>query len=96
MQQYGGLELSLAQRLKQLEDENRQLKQRVADLSLDHLQLSQRRAAGVVGADRLLVRRGAPTSKHPTLREQLWQLAFAHPRKLPAPGDPAEALRVRV
>ena len=32
---YGGLEVSEAQRLRQLEDENRQLKQLVADLSLD-------------------------------------------------------------
>ena len=32
---YGGLEVSEAKRLKQLEDENRQLKQMVADLSLD-------------------------------------------------------------
>jgi putative transposase len=32
---YGGLEVSEAQRLKQVEDENRKLKQLVADLSLD-------------------------------------------------------------
>ena len=32
---YGGLEVSEAQRLKALEDENRRLKQLVADLSLD-------------------------------------------------------------
>jgi len=32
---YGGLEVSDAQRLKTLEDENRRLKQLVADLSLD-------------------------------------------------------------
>ena len=32
---YGGLEVSEAQRLKSLEDENRRLKQLVADLSLD-------------------------------------------------------------
>lgn len=32
---YGGLEVSEAQRLRQLEDENRRLKQLVADLSLD-------------------------------------------------------------
>ncbi len=32
---YGGLEVSEAQRLKQMEDENRRLKQLVADLSLD-------------------------------------------------------------
>ena len=32
---YGGLELSEAKRLRQLEDENRKLKQLVADLSLD-------------------------------------------------------------
>ena len=32
---YGGLEVSEAQRLKELEDENRRLKKLVADLSLD-------------------------------------------------------------
>ncbi len=32
---YGGLEVSEAKRLKQLEDENRRLKRMVADLSLD-------------------------------------------------------------
>jgi putative transposase len=32
---YGGLQVSEARRLKQLEDENRRLKKRVADLSLD-------------------------------------------------------------
>jgi len=33
---YGGLEVSEARRLRQLEDENRRLKQIVADLSLDN------------------------------------------------------------
>ena len=32
---YGGLEVSEAQRLRQMEDENRRLKSLVADLSLD-------------------------------------------------------------
>lgn len=32
---YGGMSISEAQRLKQLEDENRKLKQMVADLMLD-------------------------------------------------------------
>ena len=32
---YGGLEVSEARRLRELEDENRRLKQMVADLSLD-------------------------------------------------------------
>jgi putative transposase len=32
---YGGMEVSDAQRLKQLEDENRKLKRLVADLTLD-------------------------------------------------------------
>jgi putative transposase len=32
---YGGLEVSEAQRLRQLEDDNRRLKSLVADLSLD-------------------------------------------------------------
>ena len=32
---YGGMDVSEAQRLKGLEDENRRLKQLVADLSLD-------------------------------------------------------------
>lgn len=34
--QYGGLEVSQLQRLRQLEDENRRLKQIVADLTLDN------------------------------------------------------------
>jgi putative transposase len=33
---YGGMELSEAKRLKQLEEENRRLKQIVADLTLDN------------------------------------------------------------
>jgi len=33
---YGGLEVSEARRLRQLEDENRRLKQIVADLALDN------------------------------------------------------------
>jgi putative transposase len=34
--QYGGLEVSQLRRLRQLEEENRQLKQVVADLTLDN------------------------------------------------------------
>ncbi len=37
--QYGGLEVSQIQRLRQLEDENRRLKQIVADLTLDNTAL---------------------------------------------------------
>jgi putative transposase len=37
--QYGGLELSQLRRLRQLEDENRRLKQIVADLTLDNTAL---------------------------------------------------------
>lgn len=33
---YGGLDVSQLQRLKELEEENRKLKQMYADLSLDH------------------------------------------------------------
>ena len=33
---YGGMEISEAKRLKQLEEENRRLKEMVADLSLDN------------------------------------------------------------
>ena len=36
---YGGLDVSEARRLKQLEDENRRLKQLVADLTLDNVAL---------------------------------------------------------
>ncbi len=36
---YGGLEVSEVKRLKQLEDENRRLKQIVADLTLDNVAL---------------------------------------------------------
>jgi putative transposase len=42
---YGGLELSDAKRLKQLEDENRRLKRLVADQALD-LQILKEVAAG--------------------------------------------------
>ena len=35
MSKYGGMDVAEAQRLKGLEDENRRLKQLVADLSLD-------------------------------------------------------------
>ena len=38
-QKYGGLGVSEVRRLKQLEDENRRLKQMVADLSLDKAML---------------------------------------------------------
>ena len=34
-QKFGGMDVSEAQRLRQMEDENRRLKQLVADLSLD-------------------------------------------------------------
>jgi transposase-like protein len=37
--QYGGMKAEEAKRLKQLEDENRRLKQLVADLSLDNQML---------------------------------------------------------
>ena len=37
--QYGGLRVNELRRLKQLEEENRRLKQLVADLSLDKLML---------------------------------------------------------
>ncbi len=37
--QYGGLEVSQLQRLRQMEDENRRLKQIVADLTLDNTAL---------------------------------------------------------
>ncbi len=36
---YGGLDVNAARRLKQLEDENRRLKQLVAELTLDHAAL---------------------------------------------------------
>lgn len=59
---YGGMEVSEAKRLKQLEDENRRLKSMVADLSLDNQALKAaptkmvkpaalRRAAGFVMAE---------------------------------------------
>ena len=38
---YGGLEVSEAQRLRQLEDENRRLKRLVADLTLDKQMLQE-------------------------------------------------------
>lgn len=39
--QYGGLEVSQLRRLRQLEDENRRLKQIVADLTLDNTALKE-------------------------------------------------------
>ena len=39
--QYGGLEVSQLRRLRQLEDENRKLKQIVADLTLDNTALKE-------------------------------------------------------
>jgi transposase-like protein len=44
---YGGMEVSEAQRLKSLEDENRRLKHLVADLSLDKEVMCGVRAAGM-------------------------------------------------
>lgn len=38
---YGGMEVSEAKRLRQLEEENRRLKQMVADLSLDNQPLKE-------------------------------------------------------
>ena len=38
---YGGLDMSELRRLKQLEEENRKLKQMVADLSLDKCMLQE-------------------------------------------------------
>lgn len=38
---YGGMEASEARRLRQLEDENRRLKQLVADLTLDNVILKE-------------------------------------------------------
>ena len=39
--QYGGLEVSRLQRLRQLEEQNRRLKQIVADLTLDNTALKE-------------------------------------------------------
>ena len=39
--QYGGLEVSQLRRLRQLEEENRKLKQIVADLTLDNVALKE-------------------------------------------------------
>jgi putative transposase len=39
--QYGGLEVSQLRKLRQLEDENRKLKQIVADLTLDNVALKE-------------------------------------------------------
>lgn len=38
---YGGMEVNVAKRLRELEDENRRLKKLVADLSLDKMALSE-------------------------------------------------------
>src|SRR6059058_4197950 len=64
---FGGMEVSDARRLKQLEDENRRLKQMVADLSLD---LQQRRCCCEKNGEA----RGVPLSRGPRdegIRSQL-------------------------
>ena len=40
-QKYGGMQASDIQRLRELEEENRRLKQMYAELSLDHLMLKE-------------------------------------------------------
>jgi putative transposase len=53
---YGGLGVGALRRLKQLEDENRQLKRLVADLSLDkHIlqDLLSKKVGGLIGSARL-------------------------------------------
>ena len=40
-QQYGGMQASDIKRLRELEEENRKLKQMYAELSLDHLMLKE-------------------------------------------------------
>ena len=40
-QKYGGMQASDIKRLRELEEENRKLKQMYADLSLDHLMLKE-------------------------------------------------------
>ena len=40
-QKYGGMQASDIKRLRELEDENRKLKQMYAELSLDHLMLKE-------------------------------------------------------
>ncbi|WP_354141056.1 IS3 family transposase [Bradyrhizobium sp. LB11.1] len=104
---YGGMDVSEAKRLKQLEEENAKLKKLLAEQMLDaaalrgafvkkmvgpvaqreavaHLQavmgLSERRACGIVGADRKMVRYRSCRPPDTELRGHLRELANARRR----------------
>jgi len=49
---YGGMQASDIKRLRELEEENRRLKQMYAELSLDHRQLQIRRVSGFIDVRR--------------------------------------------
>jgi putative transposase len=65
---YGGLEVSEAQRLKSLEDENRRLKHLVADLSLDKEVLKAVISKNLWSAARLQVQTSMGTSLRKSIR----------------------------
>jgi putative transposase len=83
---FGGMEVSDAKRLKQLADDNRRLKQVVADLSLD-LQAAKmviRKNGETHGLPRGRVRRdegvrSEPASRLPRARVRSLELAFSEP-----------------
>src|SRR5271169_5742620 len=79
---YGGMDVSEAKRLKQLEDENAKLKKLLAEQMLDaaaHLRatrrLSERRACSIVSADRKTVRYRSCRPPDTELPRQLRDLA---------------------
>jgi putative transposase len=79
---YGGMEVSDVKKLRALEDENRRLKEMVADLSLDKAALTTviRKKAG---ACECAARRGAHHDRTPAERTSGLQAAGSDPRELP-------------
>jgi len=77
---YGGLEVSDAKRLRQLEEENAKLKRVVADLTLDNLALKE------IAGKKARMRRGAPTSMKVATHYPVWERRslpywMVHPEK---------------
>jgi hypothetical protein len=73
--QFGGMDVSEAKRLRQLEDENAKLKKLLAELGL-----SERWACSIVSADREMIRYRSCRPPDTELRVQLRELANARKR----------------